>query len=158
MPKQDGGGRKLLATNRKALFHYAVLERIEAGISLLGTEVKSLRDGGLSFGDSWVDYRAGELLLVGCRIAPYSHGSSTNHAPDRDRKLLLHKREITKLGGRAAERGLTIVPLQAYLRDGRVKIEIGLARGKHLHDKREAIRRRDAERETRRAVRSRGRE
>ncbi len=155
MSKDTAAGRRVLATNRRAFFHYHVLDRIEAGISLLGTEVKSLRDGGLNFSDSWVEHRSGELVLVGCRIAPYSHGNLMNHPPDRERKLLLHKREIERLGGRATERGLTIVPLQAYLKNGRVKIEIGLARGKHLHDKREAIRRRDAERETRRAVRSR---
>ena len=142
----------MLATNRKALFRYEVLERAEAGIALAGTEVKSIRDGGLSFSDSWVELRSGEMLLVGCRIAPYSHGNLMNHVPDRDRKLLLHKREILKLGGRATERGLTLVPLRVYLKDGRVKIEIGLGRGKQAHDKREAIRRKDEERDTRRAM------
>jgi len=146
-------GEQVLATNRKALFHYEVLERAEAGIALVGTEVKSIRDGGLNFSDSWVELRSGELVLVGCRIAPYSHGNLMNHRPDRERKLLLHRREIDRLGGRASERGLTLVPLRAYLKNGRVKLEIGLARGKHVHDKREAIRRRDEERETRRALR-----
>src|SRR5512142_1075279 len=145
MPKPDAG-EKVLATNRKALFNYEVLERAEAGLALAGTEVKSVRDGGLNFSDSWVELRAGELLLVGCRIAPYSHGNLMNHAPDRQRKLLLHKREILKLGGRATERGLTLVPLRAYLKNGRIKLEIGLARGKQLHDKREAIKRKDQER------------
>ncbi len=147
---------RVLATNRKALFNYEVLERAEAGIALTGTEVKSIRDGGLNFSDSWVELRAGEMLLVGLRIAPYSHGNLMNHRPDRERKLLLHRREIDRLGGRASERGLTLVPLRAYLKDGRVKLEIGLARGKHAHDKREAIRRREEERETRRAVRGAG--
>ncbi len=155
MRRDDEADRKILATNRKALFHYEVLERVEAGIALRGTEVKSIRDGGLSFGDSWIDVRGGELLVVGCRIAPYSHGNLMNHAPERDRKLLLHKREILKLGGRARERGLTLLPLRAYLRNGRVKLEIALARGKQSHDKREAIRRKDQERETRRALRER---
>jgi SsrA-binding protein len=145
-------GEQVLATNRKALFQYEVLERAEAGIALVGTEVKSIRDGGLNFSDSWVELRAGELLLVGCRIAPYSHGNLMNHRPDRVRKLLLHRREIDRLGGRASERGLTLVPLRAYLKNGRVKLEIGLGRGKHAHDKRETIRRRDEERETRRAL------
>jgi SsrA-binding protein len=145
-------GEQVLATNRKALFQYEVLERAEAGMALVGTEVKSIRDGGLSFGDSWVELRAGELLLVGCRIAPYSHGNLMNHRPDRERKLLLHRREIDRLGGRASERGLTLVPLRVYLKNGRVKLEIGLGRGKHAHDKRETIRRRDEERETRRAL------
>ena len=155
MPKADAG-EKMLATNRKAFFNYKVLERAEAGIVLAGTEVKSIREGGLSFADSYVEVRRGELFLVGCRVAPYSHGNLANHAPDRDRKLLLHKREILKLGGRATERGLTLVPLRAYLKRGRVKMEIGLARGKQAHDKREAIRRKDQERETRQAMHRRG--
>jgi SsrA-binding protein len=155
MPKSDSPGMATLATNRKALFHYEVLERAEAGLALVGTEVKSIRDGGLSFSDSWVDLRSGELWLVGCRIAPYSHGNLMNHVPDRDRKLLLHKREILKLGGRATERGLTLVPLRVYLKNGRVKLEVGLARGKQLRDKREAIKRKDLERETRRVLSSR---
>jgi SsrA-binding protein len=146
---------RALATNRKVLFRYEVLERAEAGLALVGTEVKSIRDGGLSFGDSWVDFRGGELFLVGCRIAPYSHGNYLNHAPDRERKLLLHKREILKLGGKVTERGLTLVPLRAYLKSGRVKMEIGLARGKHAHDKREAIKKKDQEREARQALRRR---
>lgn len=148
-------GDKVLATNRKALFHYEVLERAEAGLVLVGTEVKSIRDGGLNFSDSWIEFRGGELYLVGCRVAPYSHGNSANHTPERQRKLLLHRREILKLGGRATERGLTLVPLRAYLKNGRVKLEIGLARGKQAHDKRDALREKDQERETRRALRSR---
>ena len=154
MARADAG-EKVLATNRKALFNYEVLERAEAGIALVGTEVKSIRDGGLNFSDSWVEFRSGEMVLVGCRIAPYSHGNLMNHVPDRERKLLLHKREIRKLGGRASERGLTLVPLRVYWKNGRVKLEVGLARGKHAHDKREAIRRKDEERETRRTLRSR---
>jgi SsrA-binding protein len=142
-------GERTLATNRKALFHYEVLERAEAGVALVGTEVKSIREGGLNFSDSYVDFRGGELFLVGCRVAPYSHGNIMNHAPDRDRKLLLRKREILKLGGRVTERGLTLVPLRAYLKNGRVKLEIGLARGKHAHDKRDAIKKKDQEREAR---------
>jgi SsrA-binding protein len=155
MPKADAA-EKILATNRKAFFHYHVLERAEAGLVLVGTEVKSIREGGLNFSDSYVEMRQGEMFLVGCRVAPYSHGSSMNHAPERERKLLLRKREILKLGGRATERGLTLVPLRAYLRNGRVKLEIGLARGKQAHDKREAIRRKDQERETRQALGRRG--
>jgi SsrA-binding protein len=154
MTKPDGGERPL-ATNRKAFFQYHVLERAEAGVSLTGTEVKSVREGGLSFSDSYVDFRDGELFLVGCRIAPYSHGNQMNHAPARDRKLLLHKREIQKLGGKVTGKGLTLVPLRAYLRRGRVKLEIGLGRGKRAHDKREAIKRRDIDRETRQALKDR---
>jgi SsrA-binding protein len=144
---------RAIATNRKALFHYEVLERMEAGVALVGTEVKSVREGGLSFSDSYVELRQGELFLVGCRIAPYSHGNLMNHVPDRDRKLLLHKREIRKLGGKSTEKGLTMVPLRAYVKSGRVKLEIGLARGKRAHDKREALKRKDQEREARQALR-----
>ncbi len=152
---KPGGGERVLATNRKAFFQYHVLERAEAGIALSGTEVKSIREGGLSFTDSYVDFRGGELFLVGCRIAPYSHGNQMNHAPERDRKLLLHKREILKLGGKVTGKGLTLIPLRAYLRRGRVKLEIGLGRGKQAHDKREAIKRRDIDRDTRQALRDR---
>ena len=149
-------GERVLATNRKAFFHYEVVERAEAGLALVGTEVKSIREGGLNFSDSYVDFRGGQLFLVGCRIAPYSHGNFMNHAPERDRKLLLHKREILKLGGRVTERGLTLVPLRAYIvKNGRVKMEIGLARGKHARDKREAIKKKDEEREARQALRRR---
>jgi SsrA-binding protein len=148
-------GERVIATNRKAFFNYEILDRLEAGISLLGTEVKSIREGGLNFRDSFVEFRNGELFLVGCRIGPYSHGNLLNHAEDRDRKLLLRKREILKFGGKATEKGLTLIPLKAYFKRGRVKVEIGLARGKQIHDKREAIKRRDIERETRQAVRER---
>ncbi len=156
MAKTEAGERPL-ATNRKAFFHYEVLERAEAGIALVGTEVKSIREGGLEFKDAYVDPRAGELFLVGCRIAPYSHGNLANHRPDRERRLLLHKREILKLESRAKERGLTLLPLRAYLKNGRVKLEVGLARGKHAHDKREAIKKKDQEREARQAMSRRGR-
>jgi len=154
MPKADTGER-VVATNRKALHEYQILERAEAGVSLLGTEVKSIREGGLNFRDAYVEFRGGELYVVGLRIAPYSHGSVNNHPESRNRKLLLHKREILKLGGKVTERGLTLVPLRAYFKNGRVKLEIGLARGKKSHDKREALRRKDQERETRRALRER---
>lgn len=153
-PRDDG--ERVLATNRKALFHYEVLERLEAGLALVGTEVKSIRDGGLNFSDSWVEPRGGQLFLVGCRVAPYSHGNLMNHVAERDRKLLLHRKEIDRLTGRATERGLTIVPLRAYLKNGRVKLEIGLGRGKQAHDKRESIRKKDLERETRQALGRRG--
>jgi SsrA-binding protein len=146
---------KVIATNRKAFFNYQVLERAEAGVALLGSEVKSIREGGLNFRDSFVEFRGGELYLVGCRIGPYSHANLQNHAEERDRKLLLRKREILKLGGRATEKGFTIVPLRAYFKNGRVKLEIGLARGRQAHDKRDALRRKDIERETRQAVKDR---
>lgn len=146
---------KVIATNRKAFFKYEITERAEAGVALVGTEVKSIREGGFNFGDAYVVFKNGELFLEGCRIGPYSHGNVMNHAERRTRKLLLKKREILKLGGRATEKGFTIVPLKAYFKNGRVKLEIGLARGKRAHDKREAIRKKDIERETRQALRAR---
>jgi SsrA-binding protein len=151
----DKGGEAVIATNRKAFFNYHISERAEAGIALRGTEVKSVRAGGLNFGDAYVDYRNGELFLVGCKIAPYSHGNLMNHPTERDRKLLLHRNEIHKLGGKVTEKGFTLVPLRAYFKNGRVKVEIGLAKGKQARDKREAIKRRDQERETRQAIRER---
>jgi SsrA-binding protein len=153
--KADDESHKVIATNRKALFNYEVFERAEAGIALAGSEVKSIREGGLNFRDSYVELRSGELWLVGCRIGPYSHGNIQNHAEGRERKLLLHRREIDKLGGKATEKGFTIVPLQAYFKNGKIKVEIGIARGKKSHDKRETIKRKDIERETRQAVRDR---
>ena len=155
MTKSDSASR-VIATNRKAFFNYQILDRVEAGICLLGTEIKSIREGGLSFSDSYVDLQDGELILVGLRIAPYSHGNIENHAEKRPRKLLLHRREIKKLGTKLTERGQTMVPLKAYFRSGRVKLELGLGRGKKSHDKRESIRRREIDRETRRALRGRG--
>lgn len=146
---------KVIATNRKAFFKYEILEQVEAGVLLVGTEVKSIREGGFNFSDAYVNFKNGELFLEGCRIGPYSHGNMMNHAEGRTRKLLLHKREILKLGGRATERGLTIVPLKAYFKRGRVKLEIGLARGKRAHDKRASIKEKDIERETRQALRAR---
>jgi SsrA-binding protein len=147
--------QKAIASNRKAFFNYEVFERAEAGVALRGSEVKSIREGGLNFKDSFVEFRGGELFLVGCRIGPYSHGNIQNHDEERTRKLLLHKREILKLGGKATERGYTIVPLRAYFKNGKVKVEIGLARGKKAHDKRETLKRKDIERETRQAIRER---
>ena len=155
MTKAQEPGERVIATNRKAFFNYEVLDRAEAGIALLGTEVKSIREGGFNFKDAFVEFRGGELFLVGCRIGPYSHGNLMNHPDERDRKLLLHKREILKIGDKATEKGFTILPLKAYFKKGRVKVEIGLARGKKAHDKRESIKRKELERETRQAVRSR---
>jgi SsrA-binding protein len=154
--KKADSGEAVIATNRKAFFQYEVFERAEAGLVLRGSEVKSIREGGLNFRDSYVDYRGGELFLVGCRIGPYSHGNIQNHAEDRERKLLLHRQEIDKLGGKATEKGYTIIPLRAYFKNGRVKLEIGLAKGKQAHDKRESIKKKDLEREARQAARERG--
>ena len=125
-----------------------VLERVEAGLALVGTEVKSIREGGLNFSDAYVDFRGGELFLVGCRIAPYSHGNLMNHAPDRDRKLLLNRREIKKLHNKIRETGLTIVPLLLFISpEGYAKIEIALAKGKKMYDKRETLKEKDNRRE-----------
>ena len=148
-------GERVIATNRKAFFNYEVFERAEAGVQLRGSEVKAIREGGLNFRDSFVEFRGGELFLVGCRIGPYSHANIQNHAEERDRKLLLHKREILKFGGRATEKGFTILPLKAYFKKGRVKLEIGLSRGKKMHDKREALKQKDIARETRQAIKER---
>jgi SsrA-binding protein len=146
-----------IASNRKAYFNYNILEKAEAGVVLVGSEVKAIREAGVNFRDSYVEFKNGELFIVGLHIAPYSHGNQQNHAADRVRKLLLRKREILKMGGRATERGLTIVPLRAYFKNGKVKLEIGLARGKQAHDKRATIKAKDIERETRQAVRERNR-
>lgn len=146
-----------IASNRKAFFNYEILDKIEAGVVLRGTEVKSIRSAGLNFVDAYVLLKNEEMFLIGARISPYSHGNIANHDTDRTRKLLLKRREIRKMGGRAAERGLTIVPLRAYFKNGKVKIEIGLARGKKFHHKRETIKRRDIDRDTAQAIRDRGR-
>jgi SsrA-binding protein len=149
--------RKLIASNRRARFEYEILETVEAGIALLGPEVKSLRAGKASLSDSYATFRGGEAFLVNLHIAPYEQAGRENPDPRRERKLLLHKAEIARLRGRVAERGLTLVPLELYFRKGRAKLSLGLARGKRLHDKRESIRRREQDRELRRAVRGRGR-
>jgi len=156
MPSQarDAQGDRTVATNRRARHEYEILETVEAGLVLRGTEVKSLRAGQVNFKDSYATMRNGEAWLVGCHVSPYSHGTDANHDPERDRKLLLHAREITRLGAKIAERGLTLVPLRLYFRHGRVKLELGLARGKKLHDKRSALREREVRREMDRAARA----
>ena len=144
---------RTIATNRRARHNYEILETQEAGLVLRGTEVKALRAGQVNFKDAYATVRNGEMWLVGCHISPYSHGTDANHDPERDRKLLLHGREIARLNGKIAERGLTLVPLRLYFRKGRAKLEIGLARGKKLHDKRSALREREVRREMDRAGR-----
>jgi SsrA-binding protein len=153
MVSQEQGDRTV-ATNRRARHEYAILETLEAGLVLRGTEVKSLRAGLLNFKDSYATVRNGEVWLVGCHINPYSHGTDANHDPERDRKLLLHGREISRLAGKVAERGLTLVPLKLYFKSGRAKIEIGLGRGKKLHDKRSTLQEREVKREMDRAARA----
>ena len=151
------GDRKLVASNRKARFEYEILETVEAGIALLGPEVKSLRAGNASLADAYAVVRGGEVFLVAAHVSPYAQASRENPDPRRERKLLLHRAEIARLGSKVAERGLTLVPLELYFREGRAKVALALARGRRRHDKREAIRRREEDRELRRAVRERGR-
>jgi len=146
-------GDRAIATNRRARHDYEILETVEAGLVLRGTEVKSLRDGLVNFKDSYASVRNGEGWLLGCHINPYSHGTDANHDPERDRKLLLHKREIARLSGKISERGLTLVPLRLYFKDGRAKVELGLARGRKLHDKRSVLREREVRREMDKAAR-----
>jgi SsrA-binding protein len=146
-------GEKLIVQNRRAHHDYFILEKLEAGIELRGTEVKSLRAGSMTLKDSYAEVRDGEMYLVGSHISPYEKGNIYNHDPERDRRLLLHKREIAKWGQRVAEKGLTLVPLRVYFKEGRAKVEIGLCRGKHTVDKRDTIREREVLREADRAMR-----
>ena len=146
---------KLIADNRRARYEYELLDRYEAGIVLTGTEVKSLRDGGASLQQAYADVRDGEAWLIGAHIAEYGQGNVANHEPDRDRKLLLHSKEIASLLGKVRERGLTLVPTRLYFKDGKVKVELALARGKERRDKRRDIAKRDADRQIDRALKSR---
>ena len=144
-----------VATNRQASFRYNLLERFECGIVLTGTEVKSLREGGVQVKDAYATVRDGEVWLIGMYIAPYGPAARDNHDPERPRKLLLHRREIDRLIGQTRERGLTLVPTRVYFSDpgSRAKVEIAVARGKDVHDKRETIRRRETAREVERELR-----
>ena len=148
-------GEKLIVDNRRARHDYHLVERIEAGLVLTGTEVKSLRDGRASLQQAYADVRDGEAWLVGAHISVYDQGNRENHDPDRPRKLLLHRKELDSLYGKVRERGLTLVPTRLYFRDGRVKVELALARGKDVRDKRRDSARRDAERDIQRALKSR---
>ena len=146
--------QRLIAENRKARHDYHILETYEAGIALLGTEVKAIREGRVNLRDSYARPDNGEVWMMNVHISPYSHRGYADHSEKRQRKLLLHRHEIRKLIGRTAEKGLTLVPLQMYFKNGRVKVLVGLARGKQAHDKRETIRRREVDRETRAAVKA----
>lgn len=149
MEENREAGEKLVTTNRKARHDYTILETYEAGLVLKGTEVKSLRRGNANLADGYAMIRGGEVWLVGAHISPYEHGSYANVEATRNRKLLLHKKEIRKLVGKTGERGLTLVPLKMYFKNGVAKVLLGLARGKHAYDKREDIARREAERSIR---------
>jgi SsrA-binding protein len=153
MPKATG--TKLIVDNRRARHDYELLERVEAGVALTGSEVKSLRDGHVQLGGAYADLRDGEAWLVGASIAEYAQGGQRNHAPERERKLLLHRREIDSLLGKVREKGLTLVPTRMYFKDGRVKVELALGRGREKADKRRAIAARDAQRQMERALRRR---
>jgi SsrA-binding protein len=148
-------GEKTVATNKKAYHEYFILDKMEAGVSLLGTEVKAIREGRLNLKDSYAAVQAGEAFLFNCHISPYSHGNLENHNPTRSRKLLLHQKEIRKLIGKTQEKGLTLVPLRVYFKKGRIKIELGVARGKKFFDKRETERRKEADREAAAAMKHR---
>jgi len=147
-PNSQGRNKVTAALNRKARFEYFIEESYEAGIALMGTEVKSIRRGNISLGESFCEFKDGELYLVNCHIAEYSHGGSYNHAPRRARKLLMHARELRKLIGAVEKKGSTIVPLEVYFnRKNFCKIKIALAKGKKLHDKRQTIKEREWSRE-----------
>ena len=156
MPDEPGGQR-LIADNRKARHDYHLFETYEAGVELLGTEVKAIREGRVNLRDSFGRIEGGEVFLCNVHISPYSHRGYAEHAPLRRRKLLLHRYEIRKLVGKTQERGFTLVPVRLYFKRGRVKVAVSLAKGKKTHDKRETIRRREIDRETRAMVKERSR-
>ncbi len=150
-----GSGTKLIADNRRARHDYELLDRFEAGIVLVGTEVKSLREGKANLQHAFGHLRDGDVYLVGANIPEYPQANRQNHDPDRDRRLLLHRREIDSLIGKVKERGLTLVPTRLYFKDGHVKVELALARGKETRDKRRDIAERDAQRQIERALKAR---
>ncbi len=151
----ERSGERLIADNRKARHDYHLLDTFEAGIVLLGTEVKAIREGRVNLRDSYGRLENGEVFLHNVHISPYSHRGYADHEPLRRRKLLLHKGEIRKLIGKTVERGCTLVPVRMYFKNGRVKVAVSIAKGKKLHDKRETIRRREIDRETRAMVKGR---
>jgi len=153
MPK-DKSGEKIVCVNKKARHNYFINEIYEAGLVLLGSEVKSLRDGKANLKDSYARIQKGEAFLVNAHVSPYPGANQFNHEPTRPRKLLLHQREIERLTGKTKEKGLTLIPLRLYFKNGRAKVELGLARGKKLYDKRETLKRKMAEREVERSLKS----
>jgi SsrA-binding protein len=150
-------GEKLIASNKKALHEYFVVQKLESGLVLTGTEVKALRDGRANLKDAYVIFKDGEAYLFGLHISPYSHGNIQNHDPERTRKLLLHRRELEKLHTQTAEKGLTVVPLRLYFKGARVKAEIAVVRGKKQYDKRDTERTRELDREAAAAMKERRR-
>jgi SsrA-binding protein len=154
-PDEEKDDSQLIADNRKAYHDYHILETFEAGVALLGTEVKGIREGRANLRDSYARVDGGEVWLFNVHINPYTHRGYVDHDPKRKRRLLLHKYEIRKLIGKTVEKGLTLVPTRMYFKNGKVKVAIALAKGKQAHDKRETIRRREVDRETRAAVKER---
>lgn len=150
-----GAGEQIICVNRQARHNYFIDETYEAGLVLLGSEVKSLREGKANLKDSYARIQKGEAFLINAHVSPYPGANRFNHDPTRPRKLLLHAREIERLTGKTKERGLTLIPLKMYFKNGRAKVELGLARGKKLYDKRETLRRKQAEREVERTLKSR---
>lgn len=152
----DDAGEKVIATNRQARFEYTILDSAEAGLALTGTEIKSIRAGKVNLRDAYARIEAGEVWLINMHISPYEQASNYfQHDPLRPKKLLLHRREIARLKAELGQKGLTLVPLRLYLKRGRAKVELGLAKGKRLYDKRDALAERDAKRDVERALRSR---
>lgn len=149
---EESGRPKVVATNRKARRNYAIVDTFEAGIALVGSEVKALRDGRIDLKDSYALVANGEVFLAGCYIGPYEFSRDGGHEPERQRKLLLHRREIDRISGQLAEKGLTMVPLQVYFKNGKVKVELGLAKGKSTVDKRQSMREREHDREIARSL------
>ncbi len=147
--------KNVVSTNKKAYHDYSIEETYEAGISLLGTEVKSMREGRVNLKDSYAIIKGNEIFLFNCHVSPYSHGNLQNHDPLRTRKLLLHRREIDKLWGKLSQKGFTLIPLRIYFKRGKVKVEIGLVRGKRKYEKREALKEKEAQREIQRHLRKR---
>jgi SsrA-binding protein len=147
---------KEISVNRQAFHNYDIIEKFEAGLVLTGTEIKSARDGKVNLKDAYGIVKAGEVWLLNCHISPYSHGNYANHEPLRTRKLLLNKSEINRLIGRTTEKGLTPVPLRLYLKNGRLKCELALAKGRKVHDKREVSRQKTIDKETRQVLKERG--
>ncbi len=156
--KNSDPNHKVVARNRQAFRNYFIEDRYEAGLVLRGSEVKSLREGRANLGDSHGEIRGGELFLLNCHISPYPNASYNNHEPLRERKLLMHKQQLRRIGIKLRERGFTLVPLEMYFKDGWAKVELGLAKGKKLHDKRDAVRDRDVKRDAHREISDRQRD
>lgn len=155
--KKDEDGIEVICRNRRATHDYEIMERLECGLVLCGTEVKSLRDGYGNLEEAYAKLEGGEVWLIGCEIPEYSMGNRLNHKPKRTRKLLMHRREIDRFAGKSTQKGLTLVPIRMYFKNGRAKVEIGVGRGKQFHDKREAKKKQDALRDIQRAMASRQR-